>query len=469
MRELLRLFGYEGSDIEAELPRVQKAFTKLGIGDEDITRGKERLNTYYDMELKGVRKIFGIILRELVSLTLAKEEGKERVINACMAPGFGALGSVVATHCQNVCIAVPNHLFTVIFGCVFGKIVDLVEAAEELWLKNGVVAHCANVKNRVGLLALNLVPKPDLMVTNGAVCETSPKTNDLIHELWGIPVYYYDTCQDREVGDFDDTMRVIRFAASGMRRLARRIQEEVGIEITDEMVWEAIRATDRCGAVVRQIWDLIQKSDRVPLSSTHYGILRRTISLPLSITDRIDAANVLTMLYEELKERVDRGVGVLESRAPKILSMHPNHDSDPRLEHLAKEVGLACVATDPEFSLTHDKAIPIDKTLEDPYEEISQYLWSSLYLPLGARISVIIDTCRSLKIKGVFDRYHVGCRGNAGDALIIKDAVTKELGIPVVLLEWENFDPRVFDLYRYKSCLQGLKAMIEAREHNSNT
>ena len=32
-----------------------------------------------------------------------------------------------------------------------------------------------------------------------------------------------------------------------------------------------------------------------------------------------------------------------------------------------------------------------------------------------------------------------------GDALLIKDAIIKELGIPVLLMEWEGFDPRVYN------------------------
>ena len=61
MIELLKLCGFEAHDIESELPRVEKAFTKLGITSEDIERGKQRLTKYYDMELKGVRKILAYL------------------------------------------------------------------------------------------------------------------------------------------------------------------------------------------------------------------------------------------------------------------------------------------------------------------------------------------------------------------------------------------------------------------------
>jgi hypothetical protein len=53
--------------------------------------------------------------------------------------------------------------------------------------KAGAVAHCANVKMYVGLLELGYIPKPDLLVSCGFLCDTAPKTADMMQELWGIP------------------------------------------------------------------------------------------------------------------------------------------------------------------------------------------------------------------------------------------------------------------------------------------
>ena len=57
MFELLELCGFESHELESELPRIKKAFDVLGINAEDIERGKKRLNKYYDIELKGFRKV----------------------------------------------------------------------------------------------------------------------------------------------------------------------------------------------------------------------------------------------------------------------------------------------------------------------------------------------------------------------------------------------------------------------------
>ena len=210
MDDLLLLCGYEPAEMERELPRVKKAFARLGITDEDITRGKGRVRTYFDVELAGVRKLLGMFVRELVNMVLARDEGRTKIIHACMAGGFEAICSAFVTYSRDVFVEVPNPPFMVVFGAILGRFTPILEAAEELWLKSGLVGHCGMVKSRVGILSLGLVPMPDALVTSGLLCETSPKTNDIIHELYGIPAVFYDTCQDREAWEYPDSTRSIR-------------------------------------------------------------------------------------------------------------------------------------------------------------------------------------------------------------------------------------------------------------------
>jgi len=455
MIELLTLCGYEPDEIESELPRMQKTFTKFGLTDKDIGQGKERLTKYYDVELKGVRKLFGLFLKELVNLTLAKEEGKKKIINGCMAPAFDVLGSALVSHSHEVLAAVPNPAIQIILGCVFDRFVPILEAAERQWLKGGVVGHCANVKTRLGLHALNLIPKPDLLVTSGPLCETSPKTNDLLEELYGIPTFCYDTCQDRDLREYPDSARTIAFVGKGMRGLAHRLEEVTGVEITDDMLWEVLRAKGRLMAALGKVRNVIRHSDPLVLSPKHDTLLVYVNTFPYSIDAISGPINAINTLYEELQARVEQGMGVVEKGAPRILAILPHQHGDPRLEHLVDEMGMAMVATDAEFS-----APPGGKTPTDPYEAMSVYLQSSLYYHLGGRVSIILEACKQLKIDGVLDHFHVGCRGVAADALIIRDAVKKELGIPVLLLEWENFDPRVYDHRQYKARLEVFKSML---------
>jgi len=453
MNELLKLCGFTQQEIESELPRINRAFNKLGITAEDIERGKQRLHKYYEVELKGIRKALRLIIRELVDALLVRDEGAKKVIYGFMAPGFDLLSSALVTKSRDVYSIYHSWAFQIVVGCIFGKLEPVLEEAEGKFLKAGMVAHCANLKTLVGPITLGLFPKPDLLVTTGFLCEISPKTIDLLHELYDIPVWYVDSCQDRTSRDYPEpSQRAVSLAAASLRRLVNRIQEVVGFEITNEMLIEVQEAKGKLNAALGKIRNLIANSAPLPLSPAHENIWRCLSGLDLSIEGIAEATEVVNVIYEEIQERVARGLGVVGKDAPRVLATLPMGQTDPRLEHLACEVGIAIVATDRHVELS------IKQTSQDPYVKfgIGTQL-GSMHMPVALRLPLIIEGCKKLNIHGVLDRYHVGCRSVAGDALLIEKAVKKELGIPVMLLEWENFDPRVYKHDEYKKRLEIFK------------
>ncbi|MFC2070774.1 2-hydroxyacyl-CoA dehydratase [Chloroflexota bacterium] len=455
MNELLKLCGYDEKEIKSELPRVEKAFKKLGINDDDIEQGKQRLNKYYAVEMEGIRKLFRFCLREFVNSVLAREDGKKKIIYGFMSPGIDVIGSAVISKSNEVFSAHQSWAFLLVVGCIFGKLVPILEAAEEKWLKAGVVAHCGNVKTFLGQIALDLIPKPDLMVTTGSMCETAPKTLDMLQEIYDIPLCCFDTCMDRESGEYSDaTKRAINLAGKSLRKLAERIQEVVGFEITDDMLWEVMDSRSKFQKASGKIQRLIERSDPLPISPTHNNLWMCLGALTLSLDNLPEVIDALDLVYEELQERVNKGLGVVEKGAPRILTLCPAHHSDPRLEHLLVEQGIAVAAVDTGFM------VPSVETPKDPYEAISMNLQGSMFTSLPTKVPLIIEGCKKLNIDGVLDRFHAGCRIVTSDALIIEEAVKKELGIPVLILEWENFDPRVYDHEDYKRRLEVFKEMM---------
>jgi hypothetical protein len=232
MIEFLELCGFAPNEITTELPRVEKAFEKAGITGGDIETAKQRLTTYYDMELEGVRKAFRLCILELVNTVLAREEGKKKIILGFMIPGFETIGHVLMTKSSEVFAAHLSWSFLIVIGCIFGKLEPILEAAERKWLKAGAVAHCANLKTLLGLVELDIIPRPDLMITSGFMCETAPKTLDLLHELYEMPVCCLDTCLDRGALDLAEKKdRTSYLAMQSLRRLVERIQEVVGFHM----------------------------------------------------------------------------------------------------------------------------------------------------------------------------------------------------------------------------------------------
>lgn len=461
MIELLKLCGFEACDIESDLPRVEKVFHRLGITSEDIERGKQRLNEYYDIKLQGVRKALRLHLRALTNLLLAREEGKTKLVYGFMVPAFEQIGAALVSQSREVFVIQPTISFQLILGCIFDKMVPVLEAAERKWLKSGAVAHCGNVKAILGLFALDLIPKPDLLITSGILCETAPKTVELLQECYDIPTDCLDSCEDNEVGEGQAPERIINLSSQRIRRLIERVQEVTGVEITDDVLRDAIDVNGKLGDAIVEMQVLLEDSDPLPLNTTHEKIWR---GLPSTSIDDIPAIlDAINTLYEELQERVNQGVGVVERGAPRILTYCPSHYIDPRPEHLIAQLGIAAVGTFFNLPATDRMRNPVPKNVvKDPYEKISQDL-QCMFFPwnIQLRIRLYQKACKALNVDGVLDRFHVGCRNVAGDAMVIQDAIAKELGIPVLLLEWEDFDSRVYyNEEQFKRRLEVFKTML---------
>jgi benzoyl-CoA reductase/2-hydroxyglutaryl-CoA dehydratase subunit BcrC/BadD/HgdB len=455
MIELLKLCGYEDAEIQKEFPRVEKAFKRMGITAGDIELGKQRIHRYYDTELYGVRKIFRLCMREFVDSILARDEGKTRLIYGFMAPYFEVIGAAVMSGSPEVYSANHYWAFMMITGCLFDKTVTVLEAAEKKWLKAGAVAHCGNVKVIAGAFALDLFPKPDLMVTSGSLCETAPKTFDILHEIYDIPVYFFEACQDRESREYAAaSKRIVEFEAKSLKKMFERIKETVGFEITDKMLRDVLEARKKMDAALGRMRKLLVSSDPLPLSPTHENLWTCLNSLTLSISGLQEATDAINTLCEELQERINKGIGVLPKGSPRIVAMCPAQHADPRLEHLINESGIAVVAIDFSFG------IPYPEIPRNPDTVLALTLQGSPFTCTAQRVPLIIERCKQLKVDGVFDRYHSGCRTVVGDALLVKEAVEKEVGIPVLLLEWENYDPRYFHYEEYKKKLEVFKEIM---------
>jgi hypothetical protein len=460
MEELLRLCGFEGDEAAAERPRIGRAFHKLGISAEDIERGTQRLNRYYATELQGIRKVLRLLVKNMVNTVLAREDGKTKVIYGFMIPGFSVFTSALVSLSNEIHAAYLCPQFQIILGGIFDKMSPVLEAAEGKWLKSGMVAHCGNVKGLVGLLVRDLIPRPDLLITSGLLCETAPKSVDLLHELYDIPGCSYDTCQDRETGEYPAaTKRIVGLAAKSLRLVTRRIHEKVGVEITDDMLQDVLNARQGLRDALGRVDTFMQTGDPLPISANNQILWDYMGELTFSKERTPEAIDAVNTLCRELEERVSQGVGEVEKGAPRILAMLPSHHTDPRQDHIVGELGMAIASTDRIFD-TSDMEMP-----EDPYERmILDIMRGSLFHSAQRRVSLVLEGCRRLHIEGLLNRCHIGCRTVTGDALLVKEAVSRELDIPVLFQERDDFDSRVYNHEQFKRNLEVFKTMLKSRD-----
>jgi hypothetical protein len=174
----------------------------------------------------------------------------------------------------------------------------------------------------------------------------------------------------------------------------------------------------------------------------------------------------MDILIEEVKQRVDKGIGILEKGTPRVL-IGFNNLSDPRITHMFEEVGLAPIATGmairpefvnrkaraPEGTYTTQGEIRAEKELIDGMP------WHSSYATLQRHIEEVM----AFKPDGVIDAYLFSCRPAALGSHNYKLEAEKT-GIPHLPLEIDLYDTRNYSAEALRTKVETFAEMLRARK-----
>src|SRR4030042_6808397 len=123
---LCKLCGFKDAEIEGERARMDKTFARLGIGPDDMDTAESWVRQNHDVTLKGVRKLLGAWLKELIDLVLARDEGKKIVYY-----GFPAIlgpGLMLSASSKDVFVCAPDMVLDHTMGQIFNKLAPILEA-----------------------------------------------------------------------------------------------------------------------------------------------------------------------------------------------------------------------------------------------------------------------------------------------------------------------------------------------------
>jgi len=433
--EFLKLCGYEPEEIERERPRIEKTFEKLELTTEDISRGERRVSQYFDVELKGVRKILGLWIKSLIDLVLAREEGKKLVYYSF--PPHPHVTIALATASKDIYAAGPEVILDFVMGMIFDKLNPFLEAAEGDLLPPGL-ANCSLLQARLGGILKGVIPVPDLFVPSSFLCDQAPKLDELLGQIYDVPVVYVDGVED-EMGENWPTSsdRRIKYCAQDPKDVLAKFEEVTGCKMTEEKIREGHVRYINIAMGYNQVHDLIKGLDFMPISQvdlTQAYMLTRVLN---TTTAFADTREILDTLYREVRERIDKGEGILQG-APRVMIILPNL-SDPTIIKMMESVGLAVVT---HIGLTTEPERAPSK-YKDYWERAADINMrrGSRYCSLGYA-KQIKQVCKEWNLDGAIISFLFSCRAYAIYPLKAKELVMKELGIPALVLESDIYDTR---------------------------
>ena len=454
--ELYKLCGFEPDEIERERPRINKAFKILGIEEKDIERGENRLRQYLDVELLGVRKFLGIWMRELVNLVLAREEHDKVVYSDFPMELRPLMSMMLSTEEKDVYFATPGQIINMTIGQIFDKLTPFLEAGEENGLPPGA-AHCALYQTRLGAMVKGVIPFPDLSVIASYHCDQPSEAEELLHEVYGVPVAHLDSCPDANWGDwpkFNDHR--VRYSASQARKLFQTFEKVIGCQMTEE----AIRATNKANAIYRlkfqQLAELIGHADPQPIRQASMAHAFFLNSMPTR--DIEGKQEALEILVDEVQQRVDEGRGVVEKGAPGVFSTI-TISVDPSITYMIEQAGLAIRIQIPfwlgPWVLT-----------KHPYRDWADMIGVGPCLDIPhscqAHVTINLENCRAFNVDGVINFYPYSCREWTPTVMITKKVIEKELGIPVLILEGDSYDTRNYSANQLRTRVETFAELLRA-------
>jgi hypothetical protein len=313
--ELFKLCGYSEEEIKEERGRIEKAFQILGIEKKDIKGAERRITENFDIKLEGVRKLLGVWMKELICLVLAREENKYVIYGDWPLPGTILMAAMKASPSNDVYVGMPGQVLNLTVGTIFDALSPLLEAGEENGLPPGS-AHCAIWQTHIGAIVKGIIPLPDLIISPGWYCDQPAEADQLLHELYGIPVVYCDGCVDSSREEWTEiSERRIRYFGGQIRKTVQEIEKVTGYEVTEEMQRAAMLDRAKFWLNFNPLVELAGKVPQ-PISQADIGLAYFMANTVLEEQEKANRA-VIT-LYKEVSKRVKQGQGIVAKDAPRV-------------------------------------------------------------------------------------------------------------------------------------------------------
>jgi hypothetical protein len=458
--ELLRLCAFDDAEIKSQKQRIETALKILGIGARDTDRAVERVRKYFDIELLGVRKLLGLWLKELFDLVLAREEGKKIIYFGY--PPFQYIGLAIkaAEKSKNdFYIACPEAILCQTLGQIFHTLVPILEKAEASGLAPGH-GMCSFLQIRLGAIEKGIIPTPDMAIATSYYCDMGPKADELMQYKYGYPVEYVDSCMDSPWGAWPAyDPETARYLGARLNHLFDTLNRMFGLEINEE-TW------GRGRALAGKYYMPVNKLNRyltaepVPLSTVDSELL---MNFPRSCTGvgMEEGPEAVEILSEEMKQRVEKGIGVVPKGSPRVLIVLQSL-SDPAVNRLIEEVGLAV----PVFLMLlspppEPEAYPFATLGEKRAEKA---MFGGFYHSSYGTIKRVGESVKFAEVDGIIYNYQFSCRPLVVNSKLLKLHLEKETGLPTLLLDMDIYDDRNYSAASLRTRLEAFAEMLKAKK-----
>jgi benzoyl-CoA reductase/2-hydroxyglutaryl-CoA dehydratase subunit BcrC/BadD/HgdB len=309
---------------------------------------------------------------------------------------------------------------------------------------------------------MGVIPSPDVNWIWGFVCDEGPKTDEFIR-------IYYDSSwntyimrlpHDQPLGtEEDEIVERVGYLAAQLKEGFNFVEESTGLKVSETalkevgVIWQ--RYYQKLGELNRLI-----ASDPQPISGLIGGLFFMPLTAPFN-TGIEWMEKALDITIEEVKEKVRRKEGILDTGSPKLM-VHIMPITLPWISKMFEENGVGLAFG--EISAPSKKQLAPPR-FEDPYMAAAEtWLKRSSTINTGYRVKVICEKLKTYGIDGMIFGFFDFDRWIGSDHRLLARMVEERTNLPVFYIEGDFWDDRDYSPEALRTRIESICEVIKMRK-----
>jgi benzoyl-CoA reductase/2-hydroxyglutaryl-CoA dehydratase subunit BcrC/BadD/HgdB len=300
------------------------------------------------------------------------------------------------------------------------------------------------------------IPKPDFLVASTGACDTHFKWFQFISRRFKVPMFLLDVPYNISGADSEHLEEAhVEFYVSRLEELIEFLERQTDRKMDKDRLRETIALSDRTS----QLWMEIQN-------------YRRTIPTPMDARDAFSAVffmlcvpgtrmavDFYEKLHEEIRERAEKGFGVIEIEKYRLIWDNLPLWFDLRFFEYLNSLGAVVVAE--TFSHVWMGSLDPSKPLESLAKK---YLPNFANCSVDRKIDLIVKLVKAFRADGVILPTNWGCRMMSIGETIVKETIEKKLGVPSLILDVDSTDWRSYNETQVKRNMEIFLQILSERK-----
>jgi benzoyl-CoA reductase/2-hydroxyglutaryl-CoA dehydratase subunit BcrC/BadD/HgdB len=294
---------------------------------------------------------------------------------------------------------------------------------------------CTVHRMAVGASVLDLLPRPDILVSTTHYCDGKARTNEFMAQRYGTEYLLLDM-------PFEETPAARTYLESQLRQVFRRLCEVAGREADESVLKSSIRHFNEMTRHLRRLNDMRAESPS-PLIQDNRGVTFGFMTTLLYGTPH--AAEVYRRLAEQSSR--DREGGTIPPESLRFLWLMASPSFETPIFSLLEERGGRIVAEE----LSHCYWMDLDE--RTPIRSMARRMLSNSFMgPVERRAQTAVALARRYRVDAALHFGHLPCRQANGALQVVKDRL-EAAGFRFINLEADLNDPTNFPTERIQDQL----------------